>query len=215
MKHTLDDNRLLMASYDDIYSFFKEFQIVGKIIKDIIPFKFDYYIRNLDEIDNILSISTPSSIDTDHQICLVFTDNTSLEIEFVGDGPVILGYNTAKLSKYPKHNGSCYTLRTLFKHSINRKIIEIEFNKTVNKMLFPYYKGIDLSKEDDGIKQLRFILDDGSYLSAEGILDWFCLSHKTATNKLKMIPFRELLAELNHEYFPFLRDAIQAVSSNK
>ena len=91
MKYQLPDGRWLMASYEDLYSFFQENIIAGKIIRDIRPFALDYCIRNLDDVEDILNTETQCAIGTDHQICMLFTDNTTLEVEFSGDGPIILG----------------------------------------------------------------------------------------------------------------------------
>ena len=145
MKHKLSDNRWLMASYNDISSFFEENKIVGKVIKDILPFKLDYRISNLEDIENIFSVSANSSISTDGQICLIFNDGTSLEVEFSGEGPLILGYNTADFTSYPDYDGSCYTLKTMFRHCINKTIERIDFEKTNTAMMFPCYKGINIS----------------------------------------------------------------------
>lgn len=215
MKHKLPDGRWLMASYDDIYAFFEENKIAGKTIKDVIPFEVDYYINNMEDIEDILSLSNQSGISTDGQICLLFADDSSLEVEFSGDGPILLGYNSAKLSEYPEYDGSCYKLNTLFRHCIGRTIVGIEFQKTMDPMIFPSYMEIDMSEDDDGIKWLKFLLDDESYLLAEGNLDWFDFSHMDTFHKEKMVPFKDLIAELDLKYFPELRDVLQGKVENK
>ena len=194
-----------MASYEDLYSFFQENRIIGKTIREILPFALDYCIRNLDEIEDILNANTQCAIGTDDQICILFTDNTTLEVEFSGDGPIILGYNTAKLSAYPQYNGSCYTLRTMFQHCIGKRIIEIVFEKTDSRMLFPCYMGIDMSGNDDGVKQLRFYLEDGSYLLAEGNIDYFDFSHKVSPQEYKAVATEALLRELDSNQFSFIK----------
>ena len=206
MKHQLPDGRWLMASYEDLYSFFQENKITGKTIRDIRPFALDYCIRNLDDVEDILNTETQCTVGTDHQICMLFTDNTTLEVEFSGDGPIILGYNTADLSAYPQYNGSCYSLRTIFQHCIEKKIVKIVFEKTGGLMLFPCYRGIDMSEDDDGVKQLCFYLEDGSYLLAEGNLDYFGFSHKSLPQEYKTVPTGDLLRELDPRQFPFLRE---------
>lgn len=208
MKHQLPDGRWLMASYEDLYSFFQENIIAGKIIRDIRPFALDYCIRNLDDVEDILNTETECAIGTDHQICMLFTDNTTLEVEFSGDGPIILGYNTADLTAYPQYDGSCYTLGTMFRHCIGKRITEIFFRKTGCRMLFPCYRGIDMSEDDDGVKQLCFFLEDGSYLVAEGNIDYFDFSHKVSSQEYKTLPTVDLLRELDPKQFPFICDII-------
>ena len=204
MKHQLPDGRWLMASYEDIRTFFRDNPVVGKVIQDIVPSKTDYCIGNLEDIEHILDQSAESTIDTDGFICLRFSDGSSLEVEFSGDGPIILGYNTA--SHFPSYNGSCYTLTTMFKHCLGKRIEKIAFETTNRKMLFPCYMGIDMSAEDDGVKQLRFLLEDGTHLSASGWIDWFRFSHKVSPEANKRVPYRELLRELDPKQHPFLRD---------
>ena len=210
MKHQLPDGRWLMASYEELYAFFQENKIIGKVIRDIRPFALNYCIGNLDEVEEVLNTKTQCAIRTDEQICIVFTDNTTLEVEFSGDGPIILGYNTAELSAYPQYNGSCYTLSTMFRHCIGKKITEIVFEKTVGRMLFPRYRGIDMSGDDDGVKQLCFFLDDGSYLLAEGNIDYFAFCHKVSPQEHKIVATGALLRELDPKQFPFIKNLERA-----
>ena len=196
MKHLLSDGRTLMASVEDVKSFFDDNAICGKIIKDIRPFVFDYMIQNLDEIEEIEQEQTESAITTDGQICILFTDGSHMEIEFPGNGPMILGYNTADFSKYPQYDGTCYTLATMFRHCIGKKIIGVSVKRSNEKMVFPCYKGIDMREDDDGIKEIRLTLDDDSYLSAAGVVDFFNFSHHVSQLECATVSFRDLLNEL-------------------
>lgn len=187
---------MLMASVEDVKAFFDDNAICGKTIQDLRPFAFDYMIQNLDEIEDIEQKQTESAITTDRQICILFTDGSHMEIEFPGNGPMILGYNTADFSKYPQYDGSCYTLTTMFRHCIGKKIIGISVIRSNEKMLFPCYKGIDMSEDDDGIKEIRLALDDNSYLSAAGVVDFFNFSHYLTQAKCATVSFKDLLNEL-------------------
>ena len=199
MSYLLNDGRQLMASYQDIVRFFQENNIIGKTIVDIKARRLDYIISNLDEIENVENMDAESAVSTDGQICIFFDNGEHLELEIPGDGPLILGYNTADFSGYPVHDGSCYTLKTLFQHCIGRRISNIVFEKSKHPMLFPAYRGIDISKDDNGIKYIKLVLDDKSVLLAEGVIDYFHFSHCDAEGNNKTVPFSSLLAELNGE----------------
>jgi hypothetical protein len=198
----LDDGRWLMASYADIRGFFERHSIVGRTISDIRPAALDYMIQNLEDLDDIETREGPCAIDTDSQICLIFGDGDHIEIEFSGDGPVILGYNTADLAHYPEFNGYCYKLSTMFHYCLGQRIVDISFVNSSRKMLFPAYKGIDMSGEDDGIKAIRFNLEDGSALIASGNVDWFSLEHRNKKGEYVTVALKDLLNELL-EWPPF------------
>lgn len=206
MKHSLPDGRELMVRYDDIKNFFDKNRIIGRTITDIKPAAFDYIIRNIGDIDNVYEADTESAVDTDGQICLIFEDGDDLEIEFSGDGPILLGFNTADFEKYPKPNGNCYTLRTLFKYCLGHKIVDIVFERSDHKMLFPTYCGIDTSAYDEGIDNIKIILDDGSYLLARGSIDYYNFEHHSQSGNELSIPFKELLGELNEETLSWIFD---------
>ena len=201
MKYILEDGRILAASYDDIREFFDEHHIAGRTIRDLRSARNDYMIRNLYdfEIEELEHWTTESCIDTDGPIAILFTDGDNLEIEFCGDGPVLLGFNTADLSKYPEYNGECYKLATLFQHSIDRTITEVFFERSDHRMMFPMYKGIDMSADDDGVQEIRLVLDDGSCLTANGKIDWFVFAHEGVAGEEFRLPYAELLEELSPE----------------
>lgn len=199
MKYLLSDSRELMVRYDDIKEFFDKNSIIGRTITDIKSAMFDYIIQNIGDIDNVYNLNARSAIDTDGQICLLFEDGDNFEIEFSGDGPIILGFNTADFEKYPKFDGNCYALRTLFKHCLGHKIVDIVFEKSDHRMLFPAYHGIDMSAYDEGINHIKIILDDDSYLVARGSIDYYNFEHHSKSGEEMRVPFKELLDELNEE----------------
>ena len=65
-----------------------------------------------------------------------------------------------------------------------------------------------MSEDDDGVKQLCFFLEDGSYLVAEGSIDYFDFSHKVSSQEYKTLPTVDLLRELDPKQFPFILDII-------
>lgn len=59
-------------------------------------------------------------------------------------------------------------------------------------MLFPCYCGIDMSKEDEGIKNISVVLEDGSYLNFEGQEDFFNIEHFKEDGTCLMIDVDQL-----------------------
>ena len=90
-----------------------------------------------------------------------------------------------------------FTLRTMFRHSLYRRIVGIHFEKSSHKMLFPCYRGINMAAEDDGIKEIRFQLDDGISLVASGSMDFFDFEHRNADGELLYIQETELRKEVH------------------
>jgi len=201
MKHILEDGRELVASYKDIQAFFDRNHIAGRTIRDLRSYENDYMIKNLDDFDieTLSKWTTESAIDTDGQIAIIFSDGDHMEIEFSGNGPILLGFNTADFSKYPEYNGTCYTLRTLFQHCIGRTVDSVFFEKTDRRMEFPAYCGIDMSEDDEGIQEIRLILDDESYLSFSGNIDFFRFMHQKKNGEELRVQYSELLKELSSE----------------
>lgn len=199
MKHFLDDGRVLVASYNDIRQFFDDYHIVGRTISDLRSAENDYMIKNLEDfdIDELNRWTTESGIETDGQIAILFADGDNIEIEFSGDGPILLGFNTANLSKYPAYDGTCYTLATLFQHCLGKTISNVLFEKSNHRMEFPAYRGIDMSADDEGIREIRLILEDGSYLKAFGGWDFYYFSHINSDGEELRVPYIELIEELN------------------
>ena len=68
-----------------------------------------------------------------------------------------------------------------------------------SKMEFPSYCGIDMSEDDEGVRSIQWILDDGTYIEFEGSVDWFCVGHYTADGEDVYIPTADLLKEMNEE----------------
>ena len=109
MKPMLDDGREPVARFSDAESFFGRNHIVGRVISDIRPAACDSMIGNLAECDlnMIYGVEKASRIDcaveTDSQVCILFEDGDHMEIEIPGDGPIILGFNTADFTQYPEY----------------------------------------------------------------------------------------------------------------
>lgn len=201
MKHILEDGRILLASYSDIESFFKENKIIGRVIKDIRCSALDYMVKNLNEIENASEEFCDCEIQTDGTICLLFSDGDNLEIYFSGDGPLVLGFNTADFDNYPEPHGECYSVRSLFRYAIGYQIINVMFEKTEHRMLFPVYDGINMAGDDEGIQSIKMFLRGGTYLVASGAGDFFHFDHimDLESGTPVSIPYRFLLAELKPE----------------
>ena len=199
MSYILPDGKELMARYDDILSFFEKHNIVGRNIADIRPAALDYQISNLDDIENIINLRTECAIDTDEPVCFIFEDGDTMEIEFSGDGPIILGFNTADLSSYPQYDGHCYHLATLFDHTIGAGIVSVEVEKAEHKMLFPSYCGHDMSQEDEGVTEIRLYLGGGKYFAASGWQDFFRFECHLPDGRMDEIEYRKLFSDMSIE----------------
>lgn len=199
MKHVLDDGRVLVAAYTDLQSFFEKNRIVGRVISDIRAAASDYMICNLDDIEIYSMGRVECAINTDSQVCIIFQDGNSMEIEFSGDGPIVLGFNTADFSKYPVADGTCYSLRTMFQYCIGYEITNVAFDKSDKRMRFPLYRGIDMSEDDDGVKEIRIQLRGGTTLVASGNDDFFEFRHTMDFGGLVTVPLAKLINELNNE----------------
>ena len=198
MKHILPDGRELMARYADIRKFFDQHAIVGREIADIRPSKLDYMIRNLGDIENICDQQAECGIETAGTICIIFADGDNIEIEFCGDGPLLIGFNTADYDRYPKYDGSCYTLHTLFGHALGRKIVSDVIIRSEHHMLFSEHCGNDMCEDNEGVEEIFLCLDDGTILGAEGHFDWLTFCHFSSDSDV-YVPYRDLLAELNEQ----------------
>ena len=199
MKHLLKDGRYLMASYKDIHDFLEQHAVAERIIADIRPAALDYIIRNLADIDDVFEKKAYACIETDERICIVFQDGAHMEIEFSGEGPLILGFNTADFSQYPVYDGTCYSLHTLFKHCLGHRISSIEYPTSDHRMLFPVYRGVNTSEDDEGINEISFILDNHTRLRCAGSQDWFSVGHVVGKNRYSQVFYKNLFAELNQE----------------
>ena len=195
--YVFPDGRELMCSPEYVKEFFIKNTIVGKRIKNILPGAYDYILGDLGKDDYNENAKTFCGIDTDEPICLVFEDGHTLEVEVCGDGPVILGFDTAELNKYPKPDGSCYTLHTLFSSIIGQKITEIKFEKTNKPMQFPSFCGKTIQDEEH-VYRICFLLEDGNHLIADGCHDFFSVSLKKPNGEYVYSKMAPLMAELNN-----------------
>lgn len=204
MSYILPDGKELMARYDDIISFFEKHYIVGRNIADIRPAALNYQISNLEDIENIINLRTECAIDTDEPVCFIFEDGDTMEIEFSGDGPIILGFNTADLSSHPQYDGYCYHLATLFNHTIGDRIVSIEVEKTERKMLFPSYCGHDMSPEDEGVTEIRLYLGSGKYLAASGWQDFFRFECHLPDSSMDEIEYSKLFSDMRVDALEYI-----------
>ena len=119
MKHLLPDGRTLMARYDDLREFFDRHAIVGRRIVDIRPADLFCGRYIIDDIDHAYQSETMCTACADNKICLVFEDGDHCEVEFRGEGPILLGFNTANFAEYPVYDGSTFSYRTLFQYVLD------------------------------------------------------------------------------------------------
>lgn len=199
MSYQLADGREVTARYDDVVSFFEKHCIAGREIADVRAAELNYLIQTLDEIENVMERSTECGIDTDDSICFVFKDGDSMEMQFCGDGPILLGFNTADLKSYPTYEGQFYRLSTVFFRAIGAEIVRIEAERHLHRMLFPSFRGIDLSQEEEVVTEIKLYLGDGSYLTASGWLDFFRLEHHLPDGRNSKVEYKKLLSDLNTE----------------
>ena len=200
MAKRLGDGRTIMALYDDLCAYFENHPIQGKKLVDIRANTLDYMgLGNFCEFPEEGWTEWRSSIHTDTQVCLIFEDGSTLEVEIPGEAPIILGYNTADIESYPPYDGTCYQLSTLFQYALGHTIVDVVFHKTQGKMLFPVWNNIDMSAEDDGIKELAFVLDNGTKLVVKGVLDYYAFSHVDENEEELKVPISQLVSDLNDE----------------
>lgn len=190
MSFVLDDGRYLMATWSDIHTFFETNDVRGKIIKSIVPSECDYAINNWEEIESSNITKIHCSTSTDGYVSIVFEDDSSVEIEIPGSAPIILGTNNRPNDK--RTNSAEYSMDQLFSNAIGKRVVNVEFEKTSKKMIFPCYCGIDMSKEDEGINKIKVVLEDGSYLYFEGQGDFFNIKHFNADGTSVMISVDKL-----------------------
>ena len=106
---------------------------------------------------------TDSSIVTDGFVCLKLDDGHSVEINFSGEGPAVLGYDSYEPIESPMP-GYYYRLSTMLAGCLGKRIVGIVFGFTDKAMQFPCYCGIDMSEDYDGVCAVRLVLDDNSIL---------------------------------------------------
>ena len=204
MKHYLLDGRILMAQYDDLRSFFETHRIVGRKIANIRPACLDYLWHYIEDWDSAYTSDVGCGIETDGAVCLVFEDGDCCEVEFCGEGPIVLGFNTANWDKYPAYDGTVYALHTMFQRCLGHTITAVEFERSEKRMTFPCYRGLSMSEDDEGVDYIRFVLDDGTHLLMHGVVDWFCVDHCTADGENVCVPMKDLLDELNEKTCRYL-----------
>lgn len=194
----LGDGRNVIASYDDLLRFFEVNQIVGRKIKEIYPLCHDYMIKDMGELYPFdVDFKVPCGIETDGFICLVFEDGEELLIEIPGEAPIILGIS--KSINKRKKDGTCYSLNTMFGACIGKTISDIRFDRTNHRMLFPIYQDIDMSNQDEGINEMRIILEDNSQLVFYGWQDFFKVDYRNEEDEVNKIRFASLVSDLNME----------------
>lgn len=121
-----------MIASADILNYFNSHLIIGRAITDVLLSEYDYRIGNfddlVDEIDmNIVVID--SSIVTDGFVCLKQDDGHSVEINFSGEGPVVLGYDLHKPIDEPMP-GYYYCFSIMFAGCIGKRIVGMVFGFT-------------------------------------------------------------------------------------
>lgn len=174
MKHTFPNNRTLMISSADIFDYFNSHSIIGRTIIDILTSEYDYRIGNFDDLVDEMDMNiavTESSIVTDGYVCLKLDDGHSVEIQFSGEGPVVLGYDSYEPIESPMP-GYYYHLRTMFAGCLGKRIVGIVFGFTDKEMQFPCYCGIDMSADYDEVCSICLVLDDNSILEFSGWIDY-------------------------------------------
>lgn len=197
----MNDGRFLMAREKDILAFFAQNDIVGRTITGIYPEYMDYGISNWDElieeIDDISLCTNECAIQTDGSIFLELDYGDCLEIQFSGSGgPVILNViPKIKLAKQPYHKTptDVFSLNTLFHECRGKTISAVIADKHDGRMWFPRFHGIDMSTEDEGVYQIRLILEDESYLAFSGSVDWSCVDYLDEQGENKIVPMSWLL----------------------
>ena len=224
MKHILDDGRILVASEKDIIEFFEEHPVVGAKIFTLDCTEKDIMIQNLEVIDNIMNREAECAINTDGAIRFWLSNGEMISIEFSGDGPIVLGtFTREQFEKGEReYNGNCYRLDMLFRFCIDQEITGIELVKKDSKMEFPCYRGIDMSDDDEGIKEIKLKLGNIEYLGIGGSGDFSWFGHFTRNGIHETIHYKELLAQLNDETIdrifaddPETREAIRTYRSRK
>lgn len=201
MRHILPNNRTPMIASADILDYFNSHPIIGRTITDILPSEYDYRISNfddlLDEMDMDIAV-TDSSIVTDGFVCLQLDDGHSVEINFSGEGPAVLGYDSYEPIESPMP-GYYYRLSTMFAGCLGKRIVGIAFGFTDKAMQFPCYCGIDMSADYDGVCAIRLVLDDNSILEFSGWIDYSTCALLKPDGEPYDIKMKDLLADMTDE----------------
>lgn len=195
----LSDGRYLMAKEAEILAFFEGRSVVGKTITDIYPELMDYGIGNLEDLleetDDISVCTNECAIQTDGLVFLELNHGSRLGIRFSGSGgPVVLKEmpGGSPCSEIPS---DLFSLNSMFDGCRGKKIANVIVDRNNGRMLFPCVCGIDMSVEDEGVWQIRLILDDGSCLAFHGFIDWGCMEYRNANGDAETVPLSCLLAD--------------------
>ncbi len=188
----LNDGSFLMAREKDILEFFSHNQIVSRTITGIFPKVMNYGISNwdelLEEIDDISAYTNECAIRIDDFVFLELDYGKWLAIQFSGSGgPVIMKMMSGN-DPYPKIPADLFSLNTMFHGCRGKKITEVIVDRNNGRMLFPCFSGIDMSEEDEGVWQIRLILEDESQLAFYGSFDWSCIEYLDAKGECETIP---------------------------
>lgn len=189
----LHDGRRLMANKAEIMAFMEKHHIVGSTIVGIYPQEMDYGIGNWDELmeewGGFPPGDSPCSITTDGSIFLEMDNGEWLEIEFSGDGPVILNM-VPKGRPYPEIPDHLFALNTVFHQCRGKQIVDVKVDvrSEHNGMMFPCYRGIDMSAEYDGMWRIRLVLEDGNSLAFSGWIDFFNFELRDKNDETVFVP---------------------------
>lgn len=197
----MNDGRFLMAREKDIILFFAQNDIVGRTITGIYPEYMDYGINNWDElieeVDDISLCTNECAIQTDGSVFLELDYGNWVEMQFSGSGgPVILNViPKIKLTNrsYHKAQTDMFSLNTMFHECIGKTITNVIVDRHDGRMWFPSFHGINMSAENEGVYQIRLILEDRSYLAFSGSVDWSCVDYLDEQGENKTVPMSWLL----------------------
>ncbi len=199
MRYQLDTDKYVMMSCQDVHWFFSTYKIEQRRIADIRPTSLDYMIRNLDEVDDPFGGSYQCSISTDGTIAVLFEDGDLLEIEKVGESAIVLGFNSLRISDLPAYTGHIYKLSTMFHGCVGKLISAVEFETAMGVPLFPRYRDIDFSHENNHVTSIKLRLEDGTCLDFSGWLDFYELDYVDPDGKPMEISGVDLLSDLSNE----------------
>ena len=193
----MDDGRRLMANKADIMEFMEQHNIVGRTICGVYPELMDYGIGNWDELmdewGGVPQGSGPVCFNTDGSVFIAMQNDEWLEIEFSGEGPVILNMLPPMLPygrPAPKVPVDLFSLNTVFQQCYRKKIVDIQVDVRTDHdgMMFPCYRGIDMSSEYDGMWRIRLVLEDGNCLAFYGNFDFFGFELKDENGTTVYVP---------------------------
>lgn len=199
MRYQLDTDKYVMISCQDVQWFFSTYRIEQRRIADIRPTSLDYMIRNLDEVDDPFGGSYQCGISTDGEIAVIFEDGDLLEIQKAGEGAIVLGFNSLRVSDLPAYTGHIYKLSTMFSGCIGKLISAVEFETAMGVPLFPRYRDIDFSHENNHVTSIKLRLEDRTYLDFSGWIDFYGIDYVGPDGEPVEISGVDLLSDLSNE----------------